>query len=442
MKNWLKGLLIYRDPRLIILFFLGFSSGLPRLLVYSTLTFWLLEEGLSIKAVGLFAATSSPYSLKFLWAPILDRLPLPFLTRLLGRRRSWILLTQLGLVVSIGLLASTDPARDAVMTAIVAIVIAFFSASQDVVIDAYRVDILDDSEQGAGAAVAVFGYRLGMLVAGAGALYLATYLKSWPETYLAMAAMMGVGIIAVLFARPVPVIAQDRGLSEAEKGPGQKILKELYAGIVLPLADFFTRPGWGLIVLFVVLYKLGDALAGTMLNPFLIDLKFTKIEIANVAKSYGLFATLFGVFLGGWSVRNMGVIKALWFAGFVQMASNLMFALQAVVGNNIWMLVATIGVENITGGLGTAAFVAYLSGLCNKSYTATQYALLTALSSVLRTLLASVSGFLVVHAGWFNYFVLTTFSAVPGMLLLYFLLKRGQTGLASKRYKEDKEFSA
>jgi PAT family beta-lactamase induction signal transducer AmpG len=421
MKAWLTSLRVYLDPRMLALFLLGFSSGLPRLLVYSTLTFWLLEEGLDIKSVGLFAATALPYNFKFLWAPLLDRLKVPILGRALGLRRGWMFVLQVALMASIAALAVCDPGADPFWCALAALLIAAVSASQDVVIDAYRVERLDDDEQGAGAAAAVSGYRVGMLAASAGALYIAEWSGDWQLTYLVMAALVAVGIVTTL--------ASAEPDADPDREPADNTLAHLKDGVIGPLRDFAGRRGWAAIAAFVVLYKLGDALAGTMTNPLLIDLDFSKVDIANIAKSYGLVASLIGVFLGGVIVRRIGIVGALWVGGVLQMASNLMFSWQATAGRNIELLTATIGVENLSGGLGTAAFVAYLSALCKKEYTATQYALLTALSSALQTVTSSAAGYGVGWLGWSSYFVATTAAAVPGLVLLYWLSKRQMTGL-------------
>ena len=424
VKKWLKSLEVYLDPRMVVLLGLGFSSGLPRLLVYSTLSFWLLEAGLEIESVGLFAATALPYNLKFLWAPLLDRVSLPFVGSRLGLRRGWLLVLQLSLIAAIAVLAASNPTAQPVACAVAAIVVAAVSASQDVVIDAYRVEILDDEEQGAGAAVAVFGYRLGMLVASAGALYIAAWSGSWPLTYLLMAASVGVGIVATLATfepeRPEP------------EEPLEGFADHFQDAVIGPLSDFAKKRGWLVILLFVLLYKLGDALAGTMTNPFLVELEFSKTDIANIAKTYGLVASIIGVFLGGALVRRAGIVAALWIAGFFQMASNLMFSYQATVGHDLGVLTATIGIEEFTGGLATAAFVAYLSALCNKRYTATQYALLTAISSLLQTLASTTSGFLADYLGWWTYFAVTAVSALPGLALLAVMTLTNRTGLEER----------
>lgn len=395
------------------LFGLGFSSGLPRLLVYSTLSFWLLEVGVSIESVGLFAAVALPYNLKFLWAPLLDRLPIPVLTPLLGQRRSWILTLQLCLMAAIGLLAVSVPA----WAALAALTVAFFSASQDVVIDAYRVELLPDEDQGAGAAATVYGYRVGMLVAGAGALYLAEGTGSWAITYAIMAACL---IPCVILTFLLPRVSSQH----TDSGP---LRSQLFDAVVGPLKDFVTRPLWGWIFAFILFYKLGDALAGTMLNPFLLSLEYSKTQIADVGKVFGLVATLIGVGLGGLLVKRTSLLTALWVGGILQMSSNAMFVVQALWGHDVRMLVALIGIENLTGGVGTAAFVAYLSSLCNRSYTATQYALLTALSSILQTLLSAGAGFVVATTGWVAYFAFTTFLALPGLALIALLQRQNMT---------------
>ena len=423
LSDALDALRVYADLRILGIGFLGFSSGLPRLLVYSTLSFWLLEEGLSITAVGLFAATGLPYNLKFGWAPFLDRLRLPGLTKLLGLRRSWILLIQLALTAAILWLATGDPGSAPTMVATIALVVAFLSASQDVVIDAYRVEILDDDEQGAGAAAVVFGYRIGMLVASAGALYLAAWSESWPLTYAMMAACMAVGIVTTLLVR-------EPGSSQAIEDDDRGIGPQLRDAIIGPFRDFVKRKSTLVALVFIILYKLGDALAGTMLNPLLVSLEFDKTTIADIAKTFGLVASIVGVFAGGALVRKVGIVRALWVAGFLQMGSNLMFTAQALVGKDTAFLVGTIGIENLSGGLGTAAFVAYLSALCNKEYTATQYAFLTAAAGVLQTVISTSSGAMAEATGWPAYFAITTAAAIPGLALLWIMQRKQWTGLA------------
>ena len=428
-RRWLEALSVYRDPRIVSILFLGFSSGLPLALTFSTLSFWLKEEGLTNTAIGLFASVATPYSLKFVWAPIVDRADLPWLTRRLGRRRGWMVATQVALMASLVGLGSTHPAAAPMSTAVMALVVAFCSASQDIVIDAYRVEVLDESQYAAGAAAIVFGYRIGMLVSGAGALLLATFV-GWFEVYATMAALVTVGLATVLVSREPRIDHGGQPAGRSSDGSAERpaasarVIAWIYAAAVEPFLDFTRRRGWVVILAFVVFYKFGDALAGVMTNPFLLELGFTKAEIATVVKTYGLAATLAGAAAGGSLLKATGMIRCLWICGVLQMLSNLMFAVQAVAGHSIPTLTVTIGLENLAGGMGTAAFVAYLSSLCNVSYTATQYALLTSLMSAARTWLSSSGGWFADHMSWPEFFVLTTVAALPGLMLLWWLGRR------------------
>mgnify|MGYP001214741301 CR=1 FL=1 len=418
--GWLAAFRVYGDRRVIAILFLGFSSGMPLLLTFSTLSIWLAEEGISKGAIGLFALLATPYSLKFLWAPFIDRLELPLLTKWLGRRRGWAILTQLALIVGIIGLGSSDPIRDTWTMAAWAVFVAFASASQDVVIDAYRVEILQEEQYGAGSAMIVAGYRMGMLASGAGALFLADAV-SWFWVYVAMACLMGVGMLTILL-NPEPDHAVRPDAGQQRGSP----LKWLRAAVVEPFAEFLARGGWrhaAYILAFVVFYKFGDSLAGVMANPFYIEIGFSKSEIASISKIFGLAATLAGGFLGGLLVVRRGIMESLLWCGLLQMFSNLMFAVQAMVGHDISMLAVTIAVENVAGGMGTAAFVAYLSSLCNVAYTATQYALLSSLMAVARTFLSSPAGFMAEATSWTMFFVITTVAALPGLVLLWWLIR-------------------
>lgn len=427
---WIAAAAIYREPRVLAVMFLGFASGLPLLLTASTLAIRLTESGVDLTTIGLFAMVGVPYSLKFLWSPLIDRLPLPILSRTFGRRRGWLLATQAALALSLLALGAVDPRSDPGLTALLAVIVAFCSASQDIVIDAYRVELLEDRQQGAGAAMIVFGYRMAMLVAGAGALYLATF-YDWFWTYAAMAALVLVGTVTVLL-NPEPAqrvdadtLAREQRIAGAFGTVGKGgIGAWISSAVIAPFADFLSRRGWLTILAFVVLYKFGDALAGVMANPFYVDIGFSKIEIANISKVYGFVATLLGGFLGGIVVNRMGIAPSLLLCGVLQMASNAVFALQAVVGHDTSMLMVTIGFENLSGGMGTAAFVAYLSSLCNVAYTATQYALLSSLMSVARTVLASPGGAIAASTGWVTFFLITTVAAIPGLLLAWWMVRR------------------
>jgi PAT family beta-lactamase induction signal transducer AmpG len=434
-RSWSAALAVYLDRRVLSILFLGFSSGLPLLLVYSTLSAWLQEAGVSKTTIGFFSWASSAYALKFLWSPLVDRLPLPILTRHLGRRRGWMLLAQLGVIAAIVGLGNTDPARDLATTVLWAVVLAFASATQDIVIDAYRVEILEQAKLGAGAANYVFGYRIALLASGAGALILADR-ASWFWAYVAMAGLMVVGIATVLLnPEPREVISDDTHRRDqhvreflGRRGHLPRLLRQagawLHGAVIAPFADFMTRPAWIVVLLFIALYKYGDALLGVMANPFYLEMGFSKTEIGLISKGYGLVMTLLGTFVGGVLVARLGILRSLLLGGILQAASNLVFALQAYVGYSVPMLTATISVENFTGGVGTAAFVAYLSSLCNMAYTATQYALLSSLMAFARTFFASGGGWLADHLSWVSFFLLTTVAAVPGLLLLLWMMRR------------------
>lgn len=422
MSAWVESLKVYREPRLLAVLFMGFSSGLPLPLTLGTLTFWLAEAGVSRTEIGLFALIGVSYSLKFLWSPLIDRLPLGVITRRLGRRRGWALVIQAPLAVAILVLGATDPAINPGLVALAALVVAFLSASQDIVIDAFRIEILTAEEQGAGAAATQWGYRFGMMASSFGVLYLAEF-GGWHAAYAVMAGLMLVGMATVLLtpepAAPRAVLAPIPGAT-----PLERIGQWLNQAVVGPFADFLTRPGWLAILIFVVLFKFGDALAGVMANPFYVAMGFTRIEVANISKFFGVVATLAGLAAGGALVYRLGLYRSLLVGGLLQMLSNLMYVLQSVVGHDVWLLTLTIGIENFTGGIGSAAFVAYLSGLCNIAFTATQYALLSSLATVGRTTLSAAGGWLADRFDWPTFFTLTTLAAVPGLLMVLWLMQR------------------
>lgn len=401
---------LYADRRMVAILAMGFSSGLPLALTGATLAIWLKQDGISLTAIGLFAQVGLAYNLKFLWAPLMDRVPVPGLSSWLGRRRGWAVTIQVLLALSILALARTDPAVDARSTAAVGVLVAFFSASQDIVIDAFRVELLTDHEQGAGAAATQIGYRIGMLASGAGALYLASAFD-WHVAYTVMAGLVGIGMVAVLFTRE----------SVAPRAARENWFR---AAVVEPFTDFMTRRDWPVILLFVVLYKTGDAVAGWMSGPFYISIGFSTVEIASISKVFGLIASMAGVVLGGWLVLRVGIMRALLIGGIVQALSNFAYIVQLGAGHNVAMLAVTIATENVTGGVGSAAFVAYLSRLCNPAFTATQYALLSALAAVSRTFIASGGGWFADRLGWAPFFTATVVLCVPGLLLLSYLMRR------------------
>jgi len=409
MRAWFASLKVYADPRILAVLLMGFASGLPLALTGATLSIWLKQSGISLTAIGLFAQAGLSYKLKFLWAPAMDRVSLPFLTRRLGRRRSWALLIQALLACALLALGASDPAAGAARTALCAVIVAFLSASQDIVIDAYRVELLRPNEQGAGAAATQIGYRIGMIASGAGALYLAYYL-GWFAAYAVMAALIVLGMGVILATRePLrpPVLAS----------------KWLAGAVVAPFMDFARRRHWLLILVFVVLYKFGDALAGVMSGPFYVDLGFALTEIANIAKVFGVGASIAGIFLGGVAVYRWGILRALFVCGAFQAIANLMYVVQLWSDHDQAMLAVTIATENVTGGMASAAFVAYLSSLCSPAFTATQYALLSALAATARTILASSGGFFAERLGWESFFLLATAACVPGLALRLYLMR-------------------
>jgi PAT family beta-lactamase induction signal transducer AmpG len=409
MNRWGRALAVYTDPRILLITAMGFSSGLPLLLTLSTLSYWLAKLGVSKTSIGLFAAVGIPYSLKFIWAPLLDQIRPPFL----GRRRGWAILIQIALALAILAMGFTDPAAHPWWTAVAAVAVAFLSASQDIVIDAYRIEILPQEEQGAGSAATQVGYRIGMLAAGAGAVALADFV-AWPVIFAILAALLGVGMVAFLIA-PEPA---------APPPPERESFASWFTRAVIePLAEFVLRRGAIVILLFVLLYKFGDAVSGTMATPFYVDLGFTGVEIAAVTKVFAIVAFLAGTLAGGVLVARFGIMRALLIGGILQAAGILLFALLALRGHDTLWLAIVIGADNFVGGLGSAAFVAYLSALCNIAFTATQYALLSSFMAVGRTLLSSGSGWLAQQMSWPAFFVVSAGLAIPGLLLLLWLMR-------------------
>ncbi|MBC8239167.1 MAG: AmpG family muropeptide MFS transporter [Alphaproteobacteria bacterium] len=419
MRDWSHSLSIYLERRVAVITVFGFASGLPLALVYATLSAWLSDTGVSKTAIGLFVWASAAYSIKFLWAPLVDRMPLPLLTSWLGQRRGWLLASQIlaaGCMVGLG---SSDPATALWWTAAWAMALAFASATQDIVADAYRVESLEEDQLGAGAATFVFGYRIAMMVSGGGALLIAHW-AGWFWAYAVMAVLMLIGMAATLIS-PEP----DRdGIDGVAAEEAKNIVAWLRGAVVAPFSDFVHRPDWLIILLFVGFYKYGDALLGVMANPFYLETGFSMAEIGVISKSYGMLMTILGGIAGGVLVARMGILKALMICGILQAASNPVFALQAWVGYSVPMLTATISIENFTGGMATTAFVAYLSSLCNVAYTATQYALLSSFMGFARTIFASGGGWLADNVDWISYFLLTTVAAVPGLVLLAVLIRR------------------
>jgi MFS transporter, PAT family, beta-lactamase induction signal transducer AmpG len=413
VRSWWSPFAAYLTPRMLIILAMGFASGLPLLLTLSTLSYWLSKVGVDKTTIGLFALVGTPYTFKFLWSPIMDQLRLPILTRLLGRRRSWLLLTQILLAIAVFFMGLTDPAVDPAKTAIMALIIAFLSASQDIVIDAYRIEILPEEEQGQGAAATQTGYRFGLLLAGAGALALSDYF-SWPLVFAVLAGAMAASVIITLLApEPQPPVQQ----------PRRDYAQWVKEAVIAPFADFMSRRGWVVILLFVLFYKFGDALGGTMANPFYVEMGFTGSEVAAVSKLWGVWMTVAGALIGGLAVARWGVFSALLIGGVLQAVTNLAFVYVAIRGHDLPALALAITADNLAGGAAGAALVAYLSSLCNIAYTATQYALLTSFMAQGRTWLSSGSGWLADHTDWVTFWSLTALVAIPGLLLLFWIMR-------------------
>jgi len=395
---------VFNNRRICAAMLLGFASGLPLALTGSTLQAWLSDAGLDVKTIGWFTLVGQPYTWKFLWSPLVDRFPMP----LLGRRRGWILLSQIALALTIATMSGLDPKTHLATFALLAVMIAFFSATQDVVIDAYRTEVLQPEERGAGAAVGVFGYRMAMLTSGAIALILADGYLTWEQTYLVMAGLMG-AMALITFAAPEPTL---------QVRPPRTLREAIFA----PLQEFFSRQGAWILLALVIGYKLGDAFAGSLSTKFLLDMGYSKSIIGQAYKVFGLIATLLGGFLGAILMVRWGLLRSLLIFGLLQAFTNLGYWLIAVHGSpDIALLMFAISAENLAGGMGTTAAVALLMSLCNPNFTATQYALLSALASFGRVYVGPASGYLVVSLGWANFFVASALIAIPGLLLVCWL---------------------
>jgi MFS transporter, PAT family, beta-lactamase induction signal transducer AmpG len=469
--SWGQALGVYLRPRVLIVLFLGFSAGLPLALSGSTLLFWMSEAGVDLGTIGLFALVGLPYTVKFLWAPLVDVLDIPVLSRLLGRRRSWLVLTQLWLMAAIVFLGFCDPASSPGLIAAGAVMVATASATQDIVIDAFRIESLSENEQAAGMASYVAAYRVGTLASTAGALFLVSGAEglgfakqaAWTAGYAAMALLVLVGLVTVLVATEPEQSAIVRPPQARQLAlrrmiiaalimlatyqllswlvPGHEWLSSLVllvVIVVLAIREFRDRD-WGIaqlvaILVFVVLFKVTDALSGAMTPSFVHDLGFSRNEYAAVIKGVGLAATLLGGFAGGFLARASSLATCLWIGGIVQAAANLAFSWQATVGYDIAWLTFAIVVENFTSAVGTVIFVAYLSTLCsNPLKTATQYAVLTALAAIGRTFLAAGGGELAKATSWPAFFVICAAAAIPSLALLAWLQRSGHfTALAAK----------
>ncbi len=423
LGGWLAAFKVYSQPRVISMIFLGFAAGLPFLLVFSTLSAWLRDEGLSRSIIGFFSWVGITYSIKVFWAPVIDRLPLPWLTQHLGRRRSWMLVAQLGIALGLGGMALLDPHQQLATIALLAVLVAFSSSTQDIVIDAYRIEAVDETLQGAMAATYVLGYRIALLVAGAGAFYIAEF-SSWRAAYLSMAGLMGIGIFTTLWVSE-PAASAPPSLSKTTLHWRQRLSQWFRDAVLGPFLEFFHRNGRIalLILTLIAIYKISDITMGVMANPFYLDLGFSKKEIADVTKLFGFFMTIAGAGLGGILVARFGIMHPLLLGAIMVASTNLLFALLAVSDPSLVHLAVVVSADNLSGGLATAAFIAYLSSLTNQAYTATQYALFSSLMTLPAKFLGGFSGIIVDDFGYPQFFVYAAALGIPAILLVgYFVV--------------------
>ena len=420
--SWRDALRVYLEPASLRMLLLGFSAGLPLLLVFGTLSFWLREAGVDRTTIGHLSWVGLAYGVKWMWSPLVDRLPIPLLTRLLGRRRSWLLLSQAVIMLALVCMAYTDPRL--ALTPIVwgALAVAFGSATQDIALDAYRIESAAIERQGALAATYQTGYRLAMIWAGAGVLWIAARAEvadaahyqpaAWQTAYLVMAASMLLGVLTVLLS-PEPV--------RQPLAPAKDLADWLQGALVAPFADFIGRYRWQavLILCLIALYRISDVVMGIMANPFYVDMGYTKDEVAAVTKIYGVIMTLAGAFAGGALALRFGVMRVLMLGAVLSAASNLLFAWLATFGHSLGALIFVVSADNLSSGIASAAFIAYLSGLTNVQYSATQYALFSSLMLLLPKFIAGFSGQYVDAFGYAQFFVATSVLGVPVLLLIW-----------------------
>jgi PAT family beta-lactamase induction signal transducer AmpG len=421
-RGWLLAFRVYLEPASLRMFSLGFSAGLPLLLVLGTLSFWLREAGIDRTTIGYLSWVGLAYAFKWVWAPLVDRLPIPVLTRLLGRRRSWLLISQMAIMLGLVAMSFNDPQVALRPVVWGALAVAFGSATQDIALDAFRIESAETDRQAALAAAYQTGYRLAMIWAGAGVLWLAAQAEvagavgyqhaAWHAAYLVMAASMLPGVLTVLFSRE-PL---NRPLA-----PSKNAMDWLRGALVEPFADFLGRYGWqaALILALIATYRISDVVMGIMANPFYVDMGYTKEEVATVTKIYGVIMTLVGAFIGGVLAMRLGVMRVLMLGAVLSAASNLLFAALSTRGHDVTGLIAVISADNLASGIASAAFIAYLSGLTNVNYSATQYALFSSMMLLLPKFLAGYSGRYVDAFGYESFFVATALLGVPVLLLVW-----------------------
>lgn len=444
-----EGWRVYLHPKVVGMLFLGFSAGLPLLLVGGTFTAWLRDLGVELATIGFLSWVGMAHSIKVLWAPVVDRMPLPVLTRVFGRRRAWMITAQSAIAVSLLGMALADPTEQLWLVAAWAIVAAFGSATQDVAIDAYRVEAVARHRQAAMAATYVTGYRVALLTAGAGALHVAA-VGNWSFAYGAMGLFMGVGIATTLIIRE-PEVSFSGGTAKLEESVTRYLAETDHTGlrrhfiawfigaVICPFADFFKRYGTAsiAILLFIATFRISDIFMGVMANPFYLDLGFSKEAIANVAAAFGLAMTLAGAAAGGLLVARFGIAPILLFTAFMAPATNLTFAWLATIGPEIHGLALAIIADNITGGMAISVFIAYLSSLTNTAYTATQYALFSSLMTLPGQFTGGFTGLVAEKAGWVGFFLITAGIGIPAILLAILLMKIAHPDYAHRPGMED-----
>lgn len=441
LASWWDSLVVYRQVRPRIMLFLGFSSGLPILLVFGTLSIWLRDAGVDRSTIGFVSWVALAYAFKWVWSPLVDRMPVPMLTRRMGRRRAWLVVSQVSVAAGLLTMAFTDPATGLATVVALAIWVAFSSATQDIVIDAYRIESADEELQGAMAAMYMLGYRIAMIVASAGVLWIAAWVETdtdvyehhaWTVAYGLMALLMLVGLTTTLLIDE-PRVQADRRTRESESSGVSRIkranwlpapLKPLaswgWRAVISPFADFIRRYGWYALLLLALIatYRISDIVLGVIANVFYVDLGFSKAQIADVTKVFGIVMTLLGALVGGVLITRFGVMRILFAGGVLAAATNLLFALLAQTGAKMAMLVVVVAMDNLSAGLASAAFVAYLSSLTNVSYSATQYALFSSMMLLFPKFIGGFSGVMVDNIGYSGFFMLTAAMGMPVLLLI------------------------
>ncbi len=447
LHQWREAFSIYKKPRVVGMLFLGFSAGLPLLLVFGTLSFWLREAGVSRSTIGYFSWVGLAYAVKWCWSPLVDRLPLPILTTWLGRRRSWLLLSQITIVVALAGMASTDPMINLRLMAGFALMVAFASATQDIALDAYRIEAVPKEMQGAMSASYMAGYRLAMILASAGTLAIAAWLdpsetsyehRPWQIAYLCMATSMLVGIITTLLINE-PETPENEDVEQRKQKlasistehqnlpqPVAQFFSWFLDAVVSPFWDFLNRFGWHalLILLLIGTYRISDVVLGIMANPFYYDIGFTKSEVASITKVYGVVMTIIGAGAGGIMIVRWGIMPILFLGALLSATSNLLFSVLAGIGHDIWWLTSVISFDNFSAGIATAAFVTYMSSLTNVAYSATQYALFSSVMLLFPKFLAGFSGIIVDSIGYEDFFVGTALLGMPVLILIGLVMWR------------------